>query len=243
MEVLTERGWYRQVDRAFRDAILISPLIQHKIDLYAAGFEHNPASGIDLAESRRALHQYLSNLNSLCPVEKRSVENLRLQNVGDILKASGGVIATVNESVRLFTLGSSSRRIPHKEWEIPFQTFAVEDYCFYPCADVIAFIELKEEMCVHLLIIEVVAAGSLSCGSHVHIDIHLRTLSSGGFHPAARRPMISYSQRGISASKISSASISSSRLAVLIVTQYGECMVIWDWKSSQVLSVCQSFGA
>ena len=132
--------------------LLSSPLIQHKIDLHAAGFEYNPAAGIDLSESRKALRQYLSNLNLSCPIEERVVENPRIGEWGENVKAAGGVMTIVNESVRLFTLGSSSRRIPYKEWEIPLPSFGVQRCDFYPGVDIIAFVELQEEKCVYLVI-------------------------------------------------------------------------------------------
>ena len=149
MDPLTEYGRFLQVNRAFRDVTRSSPLIQHKIDLYAAGFEYNPAAGIDLVESRKALHQYLSSLDLLCPIEERSVRILRFEDDIESIKTVGGVIATVDESVRLFTLGSSSRMIPYKGWEIPLPIHALEDYGFYPGADVIAFVELQEGMYVY----------------------------------------------------------------------------------------------
>ena len=108
-------------------------------------------AGIDLAESRKALHQYLSNLELFSPVEERTVENPRINYGIDNIKAAGGVIAVMNESVRLFTLGSSSRRIPHKEWEIPLPTVTSENYDFYPGADIIAFVEVQSVMYVNWL--------------------------------------------------------------------------------------------
>ena len=145
--LLTERGLLRQVNRTFRDVILSSPLIQHKIDLYAAGFEYNPAAGIDLAESRKALHQYLSNLDLMRPVEQRTVRNLQCKDE----ETAGGIITVVNESIRAFTLGSSSRMIPHKEWEIPLPTLTLQKYGFYPGADIIAFAEVREVGYAHWL--------------------------------------------------------------------------------------------
>ena len=118
-------------------------MIQHKLDLHAAGFDHNPAAEVDLAESRKALHQYLLNLDLLCPIEERAVENLPVPDNFDYIKASGGVIAIIYGSVRLFSPGSSSRRIPYKEWEIPLPPIRPGNYGFYPGADIIAFVELQ----------------------------------------------------------------------------------------------------
>ena len=149
MDALPERRRFSQVNRTFRDVVLSSPLIQHKIDLYAAGFEYNPAAGIELAKSQKALHQYLSNLHSLCPIEEWTVEDARINDDVDNIKAVGGVMAILNKSVRLFTLGSSSRRIPHKEWKIPRPAVTIANYGFYPGADIIAFVELRRVTYVH----------------------------------------------------------------------------------------------
>ena len=127
-------------------------MTQHKIDLYAAGFEYNPAAGIDLAESRKLLHRYLENLDSLCPIEEWLVEKLQIRQGIDRLTASGGVFATVNQLVQLFSLESSSRRIPYKEWEIPLPPMELVNYGFYPGADIIAFVGLQEV--VYVLVIE-----------------------------------------------------------------------------------------
>ena len=138
-----------QVNRFLRNLILASPLLQHRTELFAFGFVHNPAAGIDLAESQRALLQYRSNLHSLRPVEERAVGNLRPEDVGErYTKIAGGVYAIVKESARLFTLASASRRIPHKEWEIPLPVVNLAGYSFYPGVDVIAFVELQEMTCV-----------------------------------------------------------------------------------------------
>ena len=126
-------------------------MIDHKIELYAAGFEYNPAAGIDLAESGKALSQHLSNLYQLRPAEGWEAKNLRVKDNVDNVKSSGGVIAIVNESVRLFVLGSSSRKIPSKEWEIPLPPIELENYGFYPAADIIAFVELQEMLYVYWL--------------------------------------------------------------------------------------------
>ena len=170
------------------------------------------------------------------------MENPRVERRVANVKVAGGVMAIVNgsKSVRLFTLGSSSRRIPYKGWEIPLPSAGAQNHVFYPGADVIAFVELRGETCVYL-VVKIVATSSLRCGSD--IVVHLRTLSSGGFHPSARRPTISYSRKGGNAYCIRSVSITSSQLAVLMRVQYGMCVVIWDWTSSQVLFVCQSSSA
>jgi len=111
--------------------------------------EHNPAAGIDLAESRKALFQYLTNFKTLSPIEERTVDNLRIPNDIRDTEAAGGVYAIVMDQVRLFTLGSASRGIPYKEWTIPLPVTEPESYGFYPGADIIAFIKVSRWTCVY----------------------------------------------------------------------------------------------
>jgi len=133
-----------QVNHVFRDVTLAYPLIQHKIDLFAAGFEDNMAAGLSLTEKREALRRYCSNLDSLRPIEERRVDNVAIPNGNTVSKTAGGVYAIATESVRLFTLGSPLRGIQYKEWEIPLPLPGSDlgGYGFYPCEDVIAFVEL-----------------------------------------------------------------------------------------------------
>jgi hypothetical protein len=114
-------------------------LIQHKIELYAAGLEHNAAAGISLADSKNALSRYRSSMDSLCPVEKRTV-NVWRDNV-DRTRSGGGIYVIFQDSVRLFALGSASRGIPHREWEIPLPVADPVVCCLCPDGDVIAFVE------------------------------------------------------------------------------------------------------
>ena len=61
-------------------------------------------------------------------------------------RSAGDVYAILDDSVRLFTLGSASRGIPFKEWRIPLPVGAVDDYCFHPGADVIAFLGVFDDL-------------------------------------------------------------------------------------------------
>jgi len=144
---LTECGRHLQVNRAFHDATLFSPLIQHKIDLYSTGLEYNAAAGVSLADSRKALLQYRASLDSLCPSEKWTVKDIATTAV--FCRSAGDVYAILEDSVRLFTLGSPSRGIPFKEWRIPLPVYGVGDYCFHPGADVIAFLDVDQSLCVY----------------------------------------------------------------------------------------------
>lgn len=146
MNGVAERKLHLQVNRAFRDVIGASALTQHKIDLFSVGLEYNVAAGVSLADSKKALLQYRSSLDSLHPSEKRVV--VGLQPSEDILKTAGGVAAVIGDSVHLFALGSPSRGIPYKEWRIPLPADGRGEWCFCPGADVIATLKVPEQMCV-----------------------------------------------------------------------------------------------
>jgi hypothetical protein len=100
--------------------------------------------GASLADSRKALLQYCSGMDSLCPVGERKV---RVPEDNRLETTAGGVYANIKDSVHLFIPGSASRRIPFKEWWIPLPYRAEPDgYAFYPAANVIVFVGLSDEM-------------------------------------------------------------------------------------------------
>ena len=116
------------------------------MDLHSTGLEYNAVAGISLADSRKAPLQYRSSLDSPCPSAKWTAKNIKTTEV--FYRSAGDVYAILEESVRLFTLGSPSRGIPFKEWKIPLPVDDVDDYCLYPGADVIAFLIVQEYTCV-----------------------------------------------------------------------------------------------
>jgi hypothetical protein len=124
-------------------------LLQHKIDLFSAGFKYNAGTEVSLTDSQKALLQLRSDLDSPSQIEERAVESLQTV-VRHFTMVVGGVhTITEGQSVRLFTLGSASRGIPPKEWKLlaPVDT---RNYRIFPGADVIAFGELQGVVCVHL---------------------------------------------------------------------------------------------
>lgn len=154
----------------------------------------------------------------------------------------GGVCALLRDesAVQFFTLGSASRGISHRRWKIALPVDTPERYAFYPGADVIAFIELRRVMCVPMSW-GPSAVSSFRRNSYVGIEIHLRAMSDGGHHPAAQYPSIRYQRRGTDVSVSSPPSITSSRLAVVAIAESGDYLVVFDWKSAQVLFVRQLF--
>ena len=75
----------------------------------------------------------------------------------------------------------------------------------------------------------------------LRIEIQLRSLSDGKCHPAARLPTIRYSRGGIHERSLRLVSITTSRIATLVDLEGGSRLVVWDWKSAEVLFVCRLF--
>ena len=91
-------------------------------------------------------------MDSLSQIEERAVESLQTDTWGYTISAGGVRAFDTENSVRLFVIGSASRGIPHKEWEIPAPTDAPWKCCFCPGADVIAFTNLQTGVYVHSLL-------------------------------------------------------------------------------------------
>jgi hypothetical protein len=119
-------------------------LIQHKIDLFAAGLEYNVATRVDLDSSRAAFQSH-SSLDSLRPIEVRAVEVPRMEYQPATVVADGVYCLETQNSIRLFAAGSASLGVPYKEWEIPTPVPGDQfqrRYHICPSADVIAFVEI-----------------------------------------------------------------------------------------------------
>lgn len=111
------------------------------MDLFSVGLKHNAAAGVSLADSQKTLLLYRSNLDSLRPSERKIVDRLPGEWP---LMTTGGVATIIGDSVRVFNLGSPSRGISHKEWNISLPVDDPESWCFCPGADAIAFFKVPE---------------------------------------------------------------------------------------------------
>ena len=154
---------------------------------------------------------------------------------GFSLKTAGGVHAVLTDSVRLFTLGSTSRGIPFKEWEIPCPINDPIDWKIYPCANLIAFVERPPHRCVHYL---------QESQSQAHSNAATVTYKSGFIcgpcqmvDTIPQRNSQQFNTRG--QIFLQTISIAGSRLAMLVNLKRGMVLLIWDWKSTQLLFVCQ----
>ena len=61
--------------------------------------------------------------------------------LNSIVVASGTYGILWRDSVKFFTLGSVSRGIPRREWDISFKVFEALKFTFYPQANVMAVVE------------------------------------------------------------------------------------------------------
>ena len=66
-----KRRRYSQVNRTFYDIVLGSTVLRHRMDLFSAGLEYNATAGANLTDSKTALSQYRSNLESSHLVQRR----------------------------------------------------------------------------------------------------------------------------------------------------------------------------
>ena len=84
---------------------------------------------------------------SLSPIEERVVDNLPVEYVST--ETVGGIHASINhDSAWLFALGSASRGIPYKQWEIKLPTSGLQKCGFCPRADVFVIVKVEGVMYV-----------------------------------------------------------------------------------------------
>ena len=134
---------FLEANRAFHDLVRASPAIQHEIDLFGAGLQQNPRTKTSLTDRRAALELYRRSWESLDPVEEGD-EDLRYLVEGAALVV-GGTFGILGKNLAKFiTLGSISRGIPSKEWEVPFKDLEAFHLSFYPRANVLAVVEVVE---------------------------------------------------------------------------------------------------
>jgi hypothetical protein len=97
---------------------------------------------------------------------------------------------------------------------------------------------------VRILVIGIHIVDSFWCYSDWMMEVYLRTMSDGRIHPNARCPTIHYSRSDVRASHTRPVLITNSRLVVIAKLWgmgAGYVMIIWDWKSSQILFVRRLF--
>ena len=102
-----ECRWCLQVNRGFRDFIVASPLVSHRVDLCAAGLVYNARAGASLAISQEALVQYRSGLDLLDQAEDMMVGGT--QGGHPWSSVIGGVCAEIYDvgTIQFFTLRGS----------------------------------------------------------------------------------------------------------------------------------------
>ena len=131
---------FRKVNRAFYGLIQASPSIQYEIDLFGAGLQRNPRSKTSLADCRAALEAYCSRWKTLDTAE-RWERALDVPNIRDATAVNGTYGILWGDSAKFFILGSASRGIPGKEWDVPLKHFEATGFTFYPQANVMAIVE------------------------------------------------------------------------------------------------------
>ena len=81
---------------------------------------------------------YRTRWETLNPAEKWTESLCGHDWYPEVIAVSGVLGLCWEEFVKFFTLGSISRGIPRREWDIPFKGIQVHAFAFYPRADVLA---------------------------------------------------------------------------------------------------------
>lgn len=74
------------------------------------------------------------------PAEKWE-KALRVQDIQEAIAVSGTYGILWKNSIKFFTLGSVSRGIPGREWDIPLEGLKAKIFTFYPQANIVAVVE------------------------------------------------------------------------------------------------------
>ena len=103
--------------------------------------QRNPRIETPIAGCRLALASYRKRWETLDPVEKLNGDfHLdRDRGLWSAAIAVSGVYGLLwKDRIRFFALGSTSRGIPIREWEIPLKDIEARAFAFYPRANVMA---------------------------------------------------------------------------------------------------------
>ena len=126
---------FGKVTRGFRDLVIHSPQIQHKLDLYAAGLEPNWTTGFTLTDSIKALGEHRSRWKDF-NVDSEQQMTARISNSEQEATAGGVYGVVTGFEIQFFTLASNPRGIQPKEQKISLD-FKVVGFAFHPHADVV----------------------------------------------------------------------------------------------------------
>lgn len=116
-----------------------SPSIKYEIELFAVGLQRNPRINTSIADCSKILSEYLGRWKTLDPTEEWTIAICASPDRDLDMVVVGGVYGLYHEDrVKFFVLGSISRGIPRREWEIPAKEIKALAFTFYPQANVVA---------------------------------------------------------------------------------------------------------
>ena len=130
-----------KVNHAFHALVRDSPVIQYEIDLSGAGLQRNPRTRAPLADCRTAFEAYSKRWEASHSIEQWT-KDFRSSVYRAVSVVSGTFGILWKRSASFITLGSISRGIPRREWDISFKTLRARGFAFYPQADILAVIEV-----------------------------------------------------------------------------------------------------
>ena len=136
---------FLEVNHAFHGFVQASPSIQHEIDLFGAGLQRNPKTNMSLTDCRVALELYCRSWETLDPAEEWDDDlPSSAYKAANLVGGTFGILW--KNSVKFITLGSISRGIPRKEWDVSLKDLEASTFSFYPRANVLVVVEEAEFM-------------------------------------------------------------------------------------------------
>jgi hypothetical protein len=135
-----------KVNRACRELIHASPSILFELALFRVGLRRNRWIEMPVADCQKALVEHLKRRENFVSAGER----YRLGSGADGF-VGGGVVSGVCgllwvNRARFFVMGSASRHIPWKEWEISLEVLKAASFAFFPQANIVAVAEVDETL-------------------------------------------------------------------------------------------------
>ena len=104
--------------------------------------QHNLRTKTSLVDCREILGTYCRRWKTLDPAEKGDKVLYHVSVVQLITIVNGMYGFLSRNAIKFFTLGSVSRGIPEREWDIPFKGFYARTFTFCPQANIVAAVNV-----------------------------------------------------------------------------------------------------
>ncbi|EIW86862.1 hypothetical protein CONPUDRAFT_115643 [Coniophora puteana RWD-64-598 SS2] len=161
----------REVCTLFCSLVDDHATLQYKIELACANMQDGPPSNLTAADRLSLLKRHQSAWNTLQWTSSQEVS----MNTGRVWELYGGVLAQSRDPSNLSfrTLPSQLRGVEEQTWNITFEHTIIRDFAMDPSQDLLVFLEPPERIFMNP-----------DVGVEIRTRIRLRSLSTGGCHPA-----------------------------------------------------------